>query len=676
MIHSSLSTSASAAKEEVFLNLKAEERELLIDSMMHRAEIALLNRDVSGVELFDSAAKLEPQDPRLFYRQALALYECGTTPGKERLLFIAAKKCKIATSLQENLFSAWLLWGNILSTIGSYTKECRYFLEAEKRLKKAIDFSQKRAGNELIDLYSAYGSVWTSIFHHSQEPCDLQKSINAFERCTSISETLPAGLWHSFGTASLCLADRINNPSLYAKAIYCFRQAITAESTEYKHWLKLAQTLEKLFYNTHDEEIFSQANDCFSQAAHCKPLEGTIWFEWARFLCSGAARTQEPKQLRAAIEKCQKALSCNYDHSMVLSVWAEALAHLGVITDRVDLLYEAENKASEALELSDAKPDIWRSCGICLHALGTYFNDIDLYYQAIEKFQQGLSINRAEKSLWHSLALSYAEIALAEADFEPLSHAIRFFNKLLDLHTTSYYLFDYALFLSKFGELSHEKKWLEEALFRFEQAIGMQKNSLYLHPDWLFHYASTLDQLGDFYDDLSYYTRAIEIFSHVLMIKPDYPQIHHKLALAFSHHGELSSESDYFYKSLHHYRIALKQDEENDLIILDFGLTQIHLAEQIHDRAEADLFYREAENRILQAAKLGNLQAYYHLSCLYSLLGQYDKSIYYLYKADQFDALPPLEEMMEDDWLDDVKNRADFQAFAANLEARSHNHRE
>jgi hypothetical protein len=74
---------------------------------------------------------------------------------------------------------------------------------------------------------------------------------------------------------------------------------------------------------------------------------------------------------------------------------------------------------------------------------------------------------------------------------------------------------------------------------------------------------------------------------------------------------------------------------------------------------------------MMQAAKLGNIHAFYHLACLYSLLGDYCKSIYFLKKAEVFEALPTTDELLEDDWLEKVRKTKYFEEFLSYLDSKS-----
>jgi tetratricopeptide (TPR) repeat protein len=160
------------------------------------------------------------------------------------------------------------------------------------------------------------------------------------------------------------------------------------------------------------------------------------------------------------------------------------------------------------------------------------------------------------------------------------------------------------------------------------------------------------------------------------MIDPDFPHIHYQLALVLSHLGELSGELDPFYKALHYFKLAAKHDEENDQILVDLAVTLINIAQSSSDTLEIELCYKDAEAKLIQAVKAGNLQAYYQLAGLFSILRQTDKSLAFLMKTESFQALPSIEELLEDEWLDYVRTTEGFQNFLHYLEQKSRQHEE
>jgi tetratricopeptide (TPR) repeat protein len=644
----------------------------IADSLLVQGETALLKGDLGkGLECFDSALKLDPENPKIFYAQGLSLFEFGNEEGREKALPLASKKFKMATILNPRYFEAWQAWGSLLCTLGLNSEEHHYFKEAKEKLNKAVTLSENQGRDTLSELYWDLGIVFAHLAEHSGEALDWHQAIEAFQLAHSFEENLPADFWNDFGYACLQFASHINDMRFYVKAIHFLKTAVSLNPGACESWALLANALQKLYLHTHDEDHFAQANDCFTSAAQIHPQDGELWVNWAKFLCDSAKRTADVKRLRLCIEKCHRAVALDSENPMIQALWGEALALLGNYTDRLDLIYDAQNKISQAIELEAEDPDIWYSYGICMQAFGHYFDDSDYYYQAIEKFQTGLSIDRTCYRHWHAIGWTYALLGDLENDPENLELSLRFFQKAVDLHSSTYFLFDYATALSKLGEMTHEQNWLEEASSQFERLLSLQKNATYLHPDWLFQYASTLDALGDFYEEEFFYQRAIEILSHVLMIDPDFQLVHHRLGLTLSHLGELANDSDHFYRAIHHYRLSMKNDEENDTVLLDWATALINLATHSHDSSEADQFFRDAEHKVQIAMRLGNLHSYYHLACLYSLQDRCDRGMRCLEKARDCDALPSLDEILQDEWLDNIRSTGEFQGFLSQLDQRS-----
>lgn len=630
------------------------------ETLISEGEYQLLqNRFDEALESFNQAEGLmsEPR-PDLYYREGLALFDYGCDEEDYEALLLASKKFKTAHQLEP--FSDEILhpWGNTLTQLGELQEQHHFFVEAKEKYEKAIGL-----GLESAEIFWDYAVIWYHIGCQSEEAVDFQKSLQYFERALENSEALPAEFWIDYGATALLLSTKIRDMRQIIKAVNCFKHAVSLDESCFDSWSSLAEALEMLYEYTHDEDHFTQANECFSTGAKLAPQEQSHWLQWANFLLTSAKRTKDVKRLRECLEKCHNAYVLNPEECTILGIWAEALALLGQLSENLDLIYEAENKVNEALDLDQDIPELWYHLGTCFTSFGHYFNDYDYFYQAIEKFQEGISLDRTYDPLWHEIANTYAIIGGLEEDSDALIQSFKFYEKALDLSPSSTRHIDYANALAKLGEINHDQKWLEQALYHFEVALSMQKNAVYLHPQWLFSYASTLDMLGDFHEEEKYYTRAIEIFSHVLMVDPDYPRVHHRLSQAFSHLGELLCETDYFYRAIHHLRLSLKQDEENDNMILDWGIALMNIAQHTPVLTDVEQVMADAEQKLTLAAKLGNIQGYYYLACLYSLLDQLDRSMAFLMKADYFNALPPLEELLNDEWLETLRGTSAFVEF-------------
>ncbi len=649
--------------------IEAKSQELL-----HLGQMELIKQNLEkGSAFFSEAIELKPNNPKLYFDQGLSFFEFGTEDGKEKSLLLANKKFKTATALLPEYFDAWFMWGMTLSHLGKTLQKHHYFLEAEEKLQKALLICQGQTPDTLADLYKEYAIVKMEIAKQSKEAHDWFLSMEAFETSSTLISQPDPDFWNQFGLACFSLATQVNDIRLCVKAIHNFKHAITYESSNYEGWKNLSFAMSFLYECTHDEDHFSQTNDCFGTCVQIHPLADHIWLEWAFFLCKSGKNLSDTRRIQSAIEKCMKAKAINDSNPLILICLGESLSLLGELSEKI----EGQSKILEAAEEIPSDPKVWRALGESFVSLGKYFGEYDYLYQAIEKFQEGLSLDRTCHELWFSIAKTYTLVGTMLGDIESLEKAETFYHKAINLNPrSSYYHFELAYCLSKLGEFSHEERFLESSIKEFEQVLSMQKNALYLHPDWLFEYAKALDLYAEFFEEESHYQKAIEIFSHILMIDPDFPQIHYQLALTYSHLGELSGEIEPFYRALHFFKLAAKHEEESDQILVDLGVTLINIAQHSIDSLEVEICYRDAEVKLTQAVKSGNLQGYYQLACLFSLLGQTERSLAFLMKTDSFNALPSIDDLLEDEWLDRVRCSDEFQNFLHYLERKSRQHEE
>lgn len=653
---------------------RANKEKKIAHSFLNQGENRLLIGDPSGIQLFDLSFRLDPTNAELLYAQGVALLEFGEDKGEEKALLLAAKRFKLATKLKEQYFEALQAWGHTLFVLGLLTREHHYFIAAEKTLAQAITLAAKKPKDLLADLYWDYGRVWFEIAAKSAEISDLTISLNAFGKAKEMLSDLPADFWLDYGHSALALGQRINDLTVLETAISYYKNGVSIAISSFSGWLYLANAFACIYDLTHDENHFLQASDCYTTAAKLNEQDPELYLQWAKLLLSGGILTRDVKRLRTAVEKCVKAESLTNVPEEVLGiapVWAQAMAKLGLLTERVELINEARWKLEKLLDDSDIHPDLWLAYGHTFYALGKYFHDLDYTYQAIEKFQEGLSIDRTQYKLWHALGKAYTMCALIEQEPKTFELAHRFLRKALSLSTSTAYLYDTAYCLFKAGELARDQQTLESAIALFEQAIGKQKNAFYFHPDWLFAYASALGLVGELSGESQYFTTAIEILNHVLMVDPEFPDIHYTLGLIYNHAGDDTGNADLFRRAIHHFRCAMAQDEENDQLLLDWAITLVNFSQHLFDPQEQEALIAEAELKMILSAKLGAAGAYYQLACLCSLKGECDRSLQLLEKANVFDGLPTLSEIFDDEWLDNIRETEGFRLFLEKLETKN-----
>jgi tetratricopeptide (TPR) repeat protein len=650
--------------------LKGNDYSALSYTLLQKGEFRLLDGDKGGIEYFEMALKLDSKNPKLYLDQGLALFEYGSREESEEGLILASKRFKVATSLDPYNFQAWHLWGNTLYFLGQRRKEPSYYANALQKYEKALELSGNQPPDVQADLYWDIGDLWSILAEKSGEITDYSYAIKAYEKASFTQDDLAPEFWISFGNVYQTVGEKTNDTRFIIKGVNAYKNAVSSKLSFSEGWFLLGYSMKTLYLYSHDEDHFSQANECFATAVQLENNVAKNWLEWGRLLLESAILTKDIKKIHASIDKCYKAYRIEKKNPFTIAVWVEALALLGSLTEKLEPIHEALGKIESLIERSP-NTETYYAYGMCFHALGNYYNDLDYYYQALEQFQEGLSINRNKHHLWYAMALSSQ--AAAELDHEEKSYerSLHFFEKALHLKKLTVYYSHYAKCLLRCGEIFHNKETLSHAVFYFEKALARQRNAPYLHTDWIFSYASSLDQLAGFEENSALYTKAIDLLNHILMSKPEFPQIHFQLALTYSHYAELVNEPDLFYRAIHYYRIAHQKENENDQIILDWALTLMNLGELLENEQTSDELYREAEHKMIQAAKFGNIHAYYSLSCLYSVIGDLDNSLRLLEKAKVFEALPPLEELLEDDWLDNLRETEGFRSFLSTLESNT-----
>lgn len=658
-------------------HLSEEQKKELALRYLVEGEMALLQGNLRALSCFEAASNLDPKNPQIWYRQGLAFFEYGSEEGKEKALLLAGKNFKVATQLQPSFFEAWSAWGGTLLQLGRFHEEHHFLLEAKNKYQKALERAEGQPRDTLAEIYWDYGIAWSELAKHSGEALDVRLAIEAFQTSKDYQDKPSPEFWHDCGKAYLEMGLLINDSRLYLQSIEYLQKAVENAPQYVDGWMSLAEGYSQLYINTLDEPYATKASEAYAMASKMSPADPAVWLGWAQLLGESGKHNSDPKTLRLGIEKCARAFQLDKEDPLIVSQWIESLSILGKITNRLDLLVEAEHKALKATDLFPDDPEPWHAYGICLMAFGKYYEDAEYYELAIEKLQYGLSIDRSDPESWHALGLVHKYYAELTQDEDLIERAHRFLSKAMDLKPTCpVVLYDAASCLFEFSEILDDLASLEQSILLFEQLLQTHKNTLLYHPQWLYSYACALESLGHFTNEEAHFSQAIEIFSHVLLIEPDFKGIHTKTANCYVNLGLEQGESEYYRRAVHFYRLALRENEEDDQALLDWGICLIHLAHHTLDTDFMHQLYMDAETKITKAGMLGNEQAYYTLACLYSILGRTHEAMHLLYKSLQAHALPPLEELFDDDWLDNVRITPAFAQFVAAIEAKMQQTRE
>lgn len=640
-----------------------------------RGELSLLQGNLTSLSCFETAAQLDPDNPWIWYRQGLAFFEYGSEEGKEKSLLLASKYFKIATQLNPLFFEAYVAWGNTLLQLGRFHVEHHFLIEAKEKYQKALELAEGRPQEDLAELYWDFGIVWSEISQHSGEAHDLSLAIECFAKAKEL--LFVPELLNDCGKAYLEMGMLINDSRLYHQAIDYLSKAVQASPQYVDSWTALAESYSQLYINTMDERYVAKASDAFSNAIKINPSDAEIWLSWAQILAESGRLCSDPKAIHSSIEKCARAAALDPKNPLAIAQWVESLSHLGALSSRFDLLIEAESKILKATDHFPDDPDLWLAYGTCMIGFGGYYEDPEYYEMAIEKLQWGLSIDRSSAEHWHALGIAHMLYARLVEGEDLIERACRFLTRSLDIKPACPSLiFDTACAYLQLSRTVEDLPSLETAIGFFESLLQNYKESILYHPEWLFHYAAALEWLGNFSHEETHYAKAIEIFSHVLLLHPDFPAIHEHLANCYLELGHIALDPEFYKKAIQFFRTASLHDEENDQVWLDWGLCLIYLA---HHTIEPDFMqqlYWDAEQKINRAGQLGNPSAYYSLASLYSILGRSTEAVQFLQKSLDAKVLPSLDEIAEDEWLDNLRSNSSFIQFITALEARLHQTRE
>jgi tetratricopeptide (TPR) repeat protein len=123
---------------------------------------------------------------------------------------------------------------------------------------------------------------------------------------------------------------------------------------------------------------------------------------------------------------------------------------------------------------------------------------------------------------------------------------------------------------------------------------------------------------------------------------------------------------DLFEEAIDLFYLLAKEDEEDELLYNEWGLALLNIAQLVedpHQPEKAASHREEAEAKFMHALSLGSSHALYNLACLYSMTGHLDLSISYLEKAKKANALPCLDDLMNDEWLENLRSTDAFKLF-------------
>ncbi len=567
-----------------------------------------------------------------------------------------------------------------LTSLGASSSDTDCFRKADELFSKAEAIcpvgNNPLENTAIVNLYWQWGLSWSGLHQVSGEALDLQCALKKFQKVLPF-DCREATFWRDYGDATLQLGRLINDQAFFFQAVNSYEKSCKFDPTNAQGWYHLAAVSRELYALSALQEHLNRAIASFEKLEainrDSKFQDTEVWVEWSRLLIEAGRQTHDWKFLEEALEKLiiaegHRAADGSFDDSLA-ACRAEALLLLGSSTEQLDLIKQAEALALEVLKMDPENPEYWCLYSNCLNELGYYFDELDYYQRAIDRFEYAISLDSSSHWAWYGLSLSYFLIGDAEGSIEWISKAEFACHQAVILQGTFYPQFwnRWGECLLKKGELTYESASLELAVEKFEQSIAMRGGLQGCgEVEWLYNLGCALDFLGDFHDSEETYIRAVEVLKVAVELDPTFFEGRHALAVSMTHLGELSADIDCFHKAIALFETLAGEQEENEQLWNDWGFTLLHLSQLLVDPSQPNLgqdFIRQAEQKLLRGASLGSTEVYYTLVCLYSLTGHCNAAMHFLRKAEVSDALPPLDEMMIDPWLDTLRTTILFRRF-------------
>lgn len=656
----------SFQNEDAWMQMNADERELLALLFIMKGELSFKNQRIDALKHLAMAEKTAPTNPKVLCRIALAIL---SESQEESFVLEALRVAETAVNLEPTFFDAWYIWGNALVAKGVLKQDIEEFLEAEQKYQKASGMASSVNIKPEIFLWR-WGLCWHLIAKQSGEASDYSLAIKKYKQAADLG-LKTALFFNDFGNAFVDLGCLLTRPEYFIEASKSYEESIKLQPDFFEGLFNKACCYQRIYEMQNNLELCEAAEVAFERASNLSQNDAPLWFRWAQLLVKKGKNEHNPDALKQSLDKFESAHQLNPDHPHIKRDWSEVLIIIGAAEKKLAYIRKAETLIAEAAEAQPDHAFHWSVWGMCLNELGNYFDEESYYLKAIEKFQHAVSLDRNNPLIWYGLATSHYALGSLMEEVNHFEKSARFFARANECGDRLFprFWYEWGLSLLHLGELMQDHRYLEAAIDKFEDAFKFyqeHQDISEIDPKWLYHYGCALDLLGDITDNEKAYERAIQILTQVLILDPQFMLAHYNLALVYSHLAELTWDVEGFYKAIEHLQVVIAHDPEDDLAWNDWGLVYIHLSQLLNEPSQPDLqqkLYVQAENKLIHAVSLGNTQAYYNLACLHSLMGNFTMSLHYLERADAFESLPSLEEMLQDEWLDALRATSNFQYF-------------
>lgn len=628
----------------------------------------------NGWKSFEHSLSIVPESALI--RQQIARY-CLIHCEDNTLLDKVIKIIEEAVTLEPNWAEPYLQWG-----MAHYRKDAveadeealRFALQKLEIAEKLIpegdypsDFSAQ--------LYWGFANIWHSLGKISGEAIEYSQAIEFYRKSTEYG---PHGweFWREFGDACSEMAFLLANADFILEAIECYQKSLQINKNVGGTWLSLAYVFHYFFDMSLEDDHAECALEAYENASKLIDNHDQLWVKWGALLVSLGKIRGNYDPIIDGIAKFETAYKINPKHPKLNILWADALLIASGKDECLLKLKQSEEKIIAALKDSVDDPRAWYIYGICLNSFGRYFDDSIYHRKALDKLNRAIEIDPKDALFWHAAAMTHLELFAFEESHSEIDKSLRAFSRAVEINPKGWPQLwnDWGIALMKLGERTGDKHYIEASLVKFENVMKTSQLAGYeeqdLQPDWLYNYGCALDFLGEYYSDQDFYEKAIHMLTRALQLDPNYHHARYNLAITLTHLAELVGDLDLFYKAQEQFLNVISENDEEEFTWNEWGVMCMHAAELVEEEClpeKAKEWLELAEPKLLQAAFLGSSIAYYNLACLYSLTNHIPQALHYLEKAKNAGSLPPMETLLEDLWLENLRGTSEFRDFLSRL---------
>lgn len=669
--------------ETVWSSLKAEEREALAQLFLLHGEKCIRSSIEKDRPLaksaFLSACRLTPKSAKTWFRYGSYL----ALGHEDDELIEAVDALARSIELDDRFFDAHYALASAQLRLGAHKSDESFLLQADRSFQKAYALLESTMPRALpASFYWHWGIVCFLLGRISQEPSDFQRALLHYQEAYTLGLRVPEFL-HDFANACVEFSLLLGRYEYVDRAAKLYEESLASSEQDHQtskdkaiRLFNLACCYVHLFEHSFDPEYYQKAESAFLQAYAYEPLE-TIWQKLGQLYFTAARATLQREQVEKSIESFQKAYALGIEHPLMLALYSQALLLLYDIRQDSALLQDAFELAQlslsqqEATGFVSAEPKL--ALALCLFEIGKYFEDISYIEKAQEEVQKALGSYPQSVYLWHALGRIKCPIAEEDRQEEILKEAIVCFllASRSVLGKCSSFWNEWGILLLSLADLTSDPILAEDACAKFEIAIEL---SSFSEVDWMYNLACGLDLLGSLKDDEELHERAIDLFRYVEQEDPTIYTVLLQQATAHIHLGEMQNTSVHFEQAESLLVRYLVEEPEEEYAWAELGIVLLHLAALKKRAGDEEAFYSyldRAESTLGNAISLGHNQGYYYLACLHTLRMNFSEAMECLWKAEEERALPSLQDVVDEEWLQPlISTQAFGQFFAEAIDVR------